>query len=764
MIHATTIAGLQFEQPSFGPIGAIAIAVGLVVVAMAYTFGLRWRTQSPAMRMGLMSLRLGAILCLLIAMVHPVWLRARTVDRKPVLAVVIDDSESMGQPAPPPHPHPSPEQDDASSRSRYDVARSVLRDQLIRRFESTHELRVFDITGRRRHPDNLPEHPAQPHSPLTDTLLTVQQEFGDRPPAGIVLLSDGREATDRPSLGAIDQLRVPVHPIRIAPPAGRTGEASDLAIQSVIANQRALVGNAINVTVDIAADGYVDGVNVPVSILQGDRLVGSPVMVPWRGGQPAVRAELTLTPHRPGEFTYTVQVGGLRDEADLSNNRQTFDLSVRAKPLTVMYIDGVLRWEGKFTRQVLADDPDINVISSVRTARPGAGPGSQGLLLPEQLTGVDVVILGDVEATYFATSELLALRHWVTEQAGGLLLTGGYHSFGSSGFGRTELRRVLPVEFSAASNPQIEQPFSLKITDYGREHPIFHLSGDRVRDTAFYQSLPELAGCSRVAAVKPGAQVLATNPTITGATGAQGLPVTVVQEVGAGRTMVLAVDTTWRWRMVVGGFTGDSGFYQRFWGQIVRWLAGDDETAPRRLFLSTDRYRYERGQEIQLNVELPEPTGDVPRANRQLEAKAIDERGRVVAIPLVEKSPSHYTGTLTAARPGRLDIHVAARPSGEGDTDPAAHSRIITVQVDRDDLEQLDTQPSDAFLAQVAQLSGGRTVRVDQIDEWARQLPAEPVKAMVHAKARLWKHPALAAVFFALLCTEWILRRRNRLS
>ena len=159
-----------------------------------------------------------------------------------------------------------------------------------------------------------------------------------------------------------------------------------------------------------------------------------------------------ISAHPPGNFTYTVQLGKLPGETNLDNNRKTFSLTVHAKALKVLYVDGVLRWEGKFIREALTSDPDINVISSVRTAPPGTDRGSQGLLLPEALAKVDMVILGDVEATYLPAQEMDALRTWVTTKGSALLLTGGYNSFGPKGFGGSQLREILPVRFSAGKS------------------------------------------------------------------------------------------------------------------------------------------------------------------------------------------------------------------------------------------------------------------------------------------------------------------------
>lgn len=287
------------------------------------------------------------------------------------------------------------------------------------------------------------------------------------------------------------------------------------------------------------------------------------------------------------------------------------------------------------------------------------------------------------------------------------------------------------------------------------------------------------------------AQVLAVNPQITAPDGSRGLPVLVTQEVGAGRTMILAVDTTWRWRMVVGGFTGDSSFYPQFWGQLVRWMATDEEETPPRLIVSTDRYRYKVGQTIELNVELRESAGSpdvtpdtnaaagtepgryIPHGGRyRVTAAVLTESGDRASIPLAELDAASFRGTLAARSPGRLDLLVRAEPLdrlGAGiatlaEDEVQELSAVATVQIERPDLEGLDPRPDPQWLAQVAQLSGGRCVRPDQIETWAAGLPADPVPATRLRTSGAAGDRILAAVFLALLCAEWVLRRRSRLA
>jgi uncharacterized membrane protein len=441
----------------------------------------------------------------------------------------------------------------------------------------------------------------------------------------------------------------------------------------------------------------------------------------------------------------------------------------------VLYIDGVLRPEGKFVREALTSDPDLNVVTDIRTAPPGAGRGSPGLLLQEQLANIDVVILGDVEAGYFSAKEIESLRNWVTQRGGGLLLTGGYLSFGPRGLVRTDLRELLPVEFSGQVNPQIERAFNLKLTVAGEQSPIFHLRGDQTADTRFYQGLPRLEGCCRVAGVKPGAQVLAVDPMVDTGQGTADVPVMVVQQVGSGRSMVFGVDTTWRWRMIVGGFTGDASFYRQFWGQIVRWLASsDDDSAGAHLRLSTDRVRYRPGQKIELRASInPPPGGGTAQQDWRLAGWALSETGgQAVPISLSRIQGNEYRASIPTDASGGVNLSVLAEPAvtssspsdGSAKAEAMAQSQVASVEVEPDDVEMADISPQPQWLARVAQLSGGQYLQPAQIPAWAAGLAHPPTIVHEYRATELWHHPALIGIFLGLLCVEWIWRRVRRLA
>src|SRR5207253_3635646 len=138
-----------------------------------------------------------------------------------------------------------------------------------------------------------------------------------------------------------------------------------------------------------------------------------------------------FTPSQVGDFEFSAVIAGESGEQSLANNSKRFPLQVNGDKIRVLYIEGFLRYEYKFLNDRFKDDPDIQVASVVRRTNPELTAASSGgdLLTAERLKNFDVVILGDMEATYLGESEYQALVRWV-EQGHALLVLGGYRSFG----------------------------------------------------------------------------------------------------------------------------------------------------------------------------------------------------------------------------------------------------------------------------------------------------------------------------------------------
>ena len=260
----------------------------------------------------------------------------------PLMAVLLDNSRSMARPF----------ASQSGSVSRYAKALAVLHEQVQPALDGKYRLKLFDVRGEPLDAAHLPPSPEVATSPIVAGLANVQHELAGQPLAGILLLSDGIENSERPGIAASEPLRVPVYPIDVAQPHSGPAGPPDLILQAVATNRTALVGNMVRVTVDIGATGDTHSAQVPLAILDAGRVIATST-IQWRPEQPLLRTQLDFAPTRAGNFTYTVQLGKLPGETNLENNRKTFSLTVHAKALKVLYVDGVLRFEGKFIREAL---------------------------------------------------------------------------------------------------------------------------------------------------------------------------------------------------------------------------------------------------------------------------------------------------------------------------------------------------------------------------------------------------------------------------
>ena len=78
-----------------------------------------------------------------------------------------------------------------------------------------------------------------------------------------------------------------------------------------------------------------------------------------------------------------------------------------ANAIGVLYFEGFMRYEYKFLRQRLEDDPDIQLVTALRRTNPAraAATTSRVTITPELLENTDLVILGDMERDYLTPAE-----------------------------------------------------------------------------------------------------------------------------------------------------------------------------------------------------------------------------------------------------------------------------------------------------------------------------------------------------------------------
>ncbi|HEX5472790.1 MAG TPA: glutamine amidotransferase [Lacipirellulaceae bacterium] len=600
-----------------------------------------------------------------------------------------------------------------------------------------------------------------------------------------LLLSDGAQRAlaprDTPPQVAIRRLvadNIPLYTFTFGKSGGR--ERADLSLNDMVTNETIFTKTPTEVRARLTANGYANQ-HVKVQLLweaaKGMEVVDTQsVDTGVEGG--AVPVALHYTPTVPGEHKVTLRVEPREGELVTTNNEVSTFVTVRAGGINVLYLVGTQRVGGepgpeqRFVRAALARSPDIvvrrvlinydpmgvDLVDAIK--RPSAG--SHG---PRSGSAPDVIVLDDVDVQGLSGASWEAIADRV-HHGMGLIMLGGYHSFGPGGYRDSPLADVLPLRFGPAQRQafgdrlrddvQVPGPLRMRpTTPIGIRHPVMQLRGtgataNHNRGADIWAQLPPLDGANLIARneLKPNAQVLAE------ADDAQHHPLLVAGESGEGRVLAFAGDSTWHWQM--GGF-GEA--HRRFWRQCILWLAKKDEHTEGRVWIRLTGRRVTRGGHVEFNVGVETPQGDkVDSAQFHIVVQTPD--GRTEQITPTKEGSDWLATFRQTAKAGDYRISVTAN-DGKRELGKA-EARFLVPNTDLE-LDRPAAEPTlMAQLAEATKAAGGAALAPEELPALLKRLAEKPpeVKQEVIAKVTYWDTWPFFLTFVGLLGTEWFLRKR----
>jgi hypothetical protein len=740
-----TLANLRFDN--LGPMWLAAMLLAVVMVVAAYTA--IWQRTGRTLTLWLMGLRIAAVLALIVAIIKPVWVSTSRDTQRPVVAVVLDTSQSMSL------PHMS-----AEGVSRYERVKQWLRESPSGRDLSTrYDVAMFDITGQPLASNALPREPMAERTDLVLALRATAARLRGQPVTAALLVSDGQDNVGRESHLTLRDLPFDVHTIGFTAPPGAGDDLLDLALVSIDAPPRARLHNTTPIQAVVRRDGTTP-VQAMLTLERGGEVVAAgPVVFDGTGAEQTVT--LDFTPAEPGDLVLAARVATDVRERSVRNNTRLFRIRVDADPIRVLYVEGVLRNEYTFLTERLTDDPDVDLISFVRSAAEtsdgGAAAVADELITDERLKQIDVVLLGDFEAGMLSESTYARLRAWV-DDGGALMVLGGYRNLTREGLAATALADLLPVE-PGESIEQIEQPFTFAPTDEGLRHPAMSLTGQPREDAAAWATTPMLRGLAATGEPRAAAVVLSRHA-------ATGQVVLATQPFGKGTVAILTADSTWRWSRIARLAGQPDTHYARFWSQMVRWLAGrDEEAAASGLSLHTDDVVYRRGDVVRVTARVDPAAISGDSEAVELTARTPDGRSLKLTPARSSIDVNAWTAEFQPDRSGRFEIEASLGVTG-ADARRSLTTRVTEFQVEGADLELDNPWPDPSRLRQIASTAGGAYADIDDDEAIARLLDALPAEARVTWRTRsrpLWHSPGLFVLFVLALSVEWFVRRRHQL-
>jgi uncharacterized membrane protein len=513
----------------------------------------------------------------------------------------------------------------------------------------------------------------------------------------------------------------------------------------------------------VRVDGFVNQ-TMPVQLLfETSPDVMSPVGAePIKPRVDAQRLPVALdyTPTIPGEYKVTLRVPPQPGELVTSNNEMSTFVTVLKGGLNVLYLEGTARVESKFIRRALDASPDIKVdFLRIDARKPETKPAD----FAERFKPgkYDVYILGDLDSAAFTPDELTQLGTSI-ERGAGLIMLGGFHSFGAGGYGRTPLAGVLPVAIDRLERQNFDEPLradlhlpgrpKMRPTQIGLTQSLMQLAS-RDRNPSIWAELPPLEGANRFRALKPGAQVLAESEAHE--------PLLVAKDYGLGRVLAFAGDSTWHWWM-----SGQDAACKRFWRQTVLWLARKDQSNEGSVNIVLESRRFAPSQRVEFTVTAHSPEGDpIPDATFTAEVVGPAGNGPAESGPDKKSTPArlrrqgdHSAGTyLETQMPGDYMLRVQA--SYNGAQVGQAQARFLVYQQDL----ELDNPAADrALLESLASMTHGKSIAPEQLPSLLEELSraAEKLQVQMQTKHTLWDTWPFFLLFVALLGVEWYLRKK----
>lgn len=588
--------------------------------------------------------------------------------------------------------------------------------------------------------------PQAPHTDILGRLRALAEQRSAYPLAGIVLLSDGADLSGMPGNEVHQLLSERQVPVACAA-VGAHEEPYDLAVTNVSAPPFAVAGEPTSIGVELKTL-VPTPTEVRLRIMRDSKtLAESEVRV---GESTQQRETLAFTPDTTGIFRYTVDVDVLEGEAvGASNNRSQFVINVRDRALRVVYLDAQPNWDVRFALDTLQRLPYAQLDKLIVSMLPGGTlqRGSDRGKWPNDQAAFercDLIILGTLRPGMLTsggpTSDWAMLQRFVNE--GGTLC---FFDAASAMAVPDEmpLARVLepvtpagdPAELlepaaaggqpgsesgeTDGSDPSIQSLQALLLLEDGYYHPITHRLSAQLPVVQQRLLEPE----------DESIQTLLLTRQLE--------PLVRTVKVGRGNVVLLKAARLW----TVLDPTLSEAHAEMFRSLVQGAVEGEHPVAegdgPQ---LTVHHRRLREGTPFQVVVRAPQP-------NMQIEAVRED---RVVATAEAQRRQGMAIATadFPALPPGEITFRIQGAP---GIATP-------TITVVRTGRELVRLARNDAFMAELAQFTGGRKAEVVDLSRLVEAFDAEP-RTETHERqwqpgASPWVLGALMFLFVAELVTR----------
>ncbi len=755
----------DFPFGIWGLSAALIVSCGLVVLSYCTIF----KTLPLFWKCCWSILRILFLLLLFFCLCNPRTETSRRIrsERAYRIAVLIDDSGSMRKQG-------------IWKRSRLEDALKFLRENLPR--SSKHyQFRFYGFSDTFR-PVPSPELLTQGKKGnaetdflgmLTEKIPQLEAEGMD----GVILLTDGIDTLAKSTPETAEGTLAAAGMRILFVPMTTTLEASPhLSLRKVEAPVSAVAGTEIQQNFMIRKVNLPRKANAVLKLLRNGELLAE---WPLRRENGMETISFRLPVKHPGKDHFSAEL--FLDGVRLSRCRWSMDKFIRKNTGKILLYNGALDYGIRFIRNVLRTDRSwqAEVVFAPGVVHAEQSGKKIRFDHASDLEQYDGIVLFNLNRRQITPEMERGLRQYV-EHGGGLLFLTGNPAIAAE-YSNSPLEKLLPVtfeehktaekrydvrtagivrlitsgrrrptDFDRALQKNSEMRYknhplrTFTLTAAGRENPVFR----HKTETGSYEVIaPQFEDFARVKAPKSGANVLAVWPDENGNRTREHI-LMAVQNFGQGRSIVLATDPLWRWKLKL---PSSSNASEMFWKNLFSYLASGRDSEPQWIFPNRI-------------VRPGEENSVLFQAGKSQTGTSMNQNDLKFSV----KAPDGVWHPSAGVPEGDKRIRLSFSPEKPGDYlfraewggGRTAEARLTVEKHASQKQEDLSPEPDLNLLKRMASLPNVQYLDEKEGLDLAQSFPPETTILKEREIIPVWLKNSIYLLLVLLLCAEWILRRK----
>jgi hypothetical protein len=699
----------------------------VIAVSTAFFFYRYTLPPLPArLRIILSLLRALSLSLIFLILFEPIFRLISSSNQSPVLAVLIDDSQSMTI------------KDGNGDRAK--IVKQFLQKKQFRNVPSDVRVQYYKVASKLGSseggiPDSLSFKGET--TDLSAVLSEVKEQIQRENIQTLVLITDGEYTTGKNPIYAAEALGIPVYTVGV----GDTSDQKDILVEKIATNNIAYAETRVPVDVTIKSSGYKNE-NVEVLLTEGVGTVDRKV-VQLQEGTREYPLRLFIEPKDDGTRKFTVNVSHLPGELTEKNNTRSFFVKVLRSKLQVLLIAGSPSPDVSAVRQALVEDEHFSVRSLVQKDETGFYVGG---FTNTAADSADCFVFVGYPTAAADGGNIQKLLEIIEREKKPILFVNSK----TISYDRLRMfESILPFTWSDVNTDEILVFPS--IVEKHNLHPLITLEGNMTAEN--WQKLPPIYKTQTFFKMKPESDMLAA-VRLQNVDLAE--PLILIRSINRQKTFAITGHGIWRWRLLAQNNSQTDKFFSLLISNAVRWLTTKEDVKNVRIVPAKETFTTAEPVEFTAQVydEQIKPVGDAEVVVDLMRGKE--------KFPLVFHAVGDglYEGSIDGV--GEGDYTFTGKASSGGKIFGEDKGRISVGQMN---VEFLETKMNKPVLEQIAYRTGGKYYDIKQADEITTDLQKDvkftPKEIVQTSEIELWNWKYLAAAIVLLLGIEWFLRKRN---